>query len=309
MAVLENVFSWSKSRDEEFRECRRKYFYDRYASWGGWDRNAPEEARQAYILKNLKNRWAWKGETVHHVIEYALKLLREGRALPFESALERLTDIMRNDYRASKQGKYRENPKLHTGLFEHEYQKEISDPVWKDIHASSVDCLRNFYNSALYRQIVEDDKKEWLAVEDLEEFDFEGARIFVKLDFARRKNGRIEIYDWKTGKSVNSQGVSAQIGTYALYAMSKWKVPAEDIRAFLFGLSAPSPVPEERAIDAALLENTRALITSSVAEMKKLLSDPAKNVPLAREHFSFTENPRICATCNFYKICEKYKNG
>ena len=75
MATLENVFSWSKSRDEQFRECQRKYFYDKYASWGGWDKTALPEIRLAYVLKNIKNRWAWKGETVHHVIEDALKAM------------------------------------------------------------------------------------------------------------------------------------------------------------------------------------------------------------------------------------------
>ena len=86
--TLENVFSWSKSRAEEFQECQRKYFYDRYASWGGWERQAPAEARLAYILKNLKNRWAWKGETVHHVIEDVLKSLRAGKAVSPAEAKE-----------------------------------------------------------------------------------------------------------------------------------------------------------------------------------------------------------------------------
>ena len=73
MPALENVFSWSKSRAEEFDECKRKYYYARYLSWGGWEAAAPAQVRLAYILKNLKNRWAWKGEVVHHVIETAMK--------------------------------------------------------------------------------------------------------------------------------------------------------------------------------------------------------------------------------------------
>ena len=93
--ALENVFSWSKSREEQFRECQRKYFYDKYASWGGWDRQAPKEARLAYVLKNLKNRWAWKGETVHHLIENVLKSVRFKVPLSYDSAVAQLTDTMR----------------------------------------------------------------------------------------------------------------------------------------------------------------------------------------------------------------------
>ncbi len=91
MALLENIFSWSKSRDEQYRDCQRKYFYDKYASWGGWDKTSPEDIRMAYILKNLKNRWAWKGESVHHEIEDVLKLYRGGKPVPFAEACAKLT--------------------------------------------------------------------------------------------------------------------------------------------------------------------------------------------------------------------------
>ena len=104
--MIENIFSWSKSRDEEFRECQRKYFYDRYASWGGWDKNAPKETRMAYVLKNLKNRWAWKGETVHHIIEDVLKSLKNGQEVKLDTALARLTETMRRNYKSSKAKKH-----------------------------------------------------------------------------------------------------------------------------------------------------------------------------------------------------------
>ncbi len=305
MTTLENVFSWSKSRDEEFRECQRKYFYDRYVSWGGWDVNAPKETRLAYVLKNLKNRWAWKGETVHHVIEDVLKSLRAGRPVPFETALARLTEVMRRDYRSSKTKKYLDDPKKNIGLFEHEYEKSVSDTVWKKIHDESAACLKNFYGSGLYRELLEDDKSSWLMIEDLEEYNFDGAKIFVKLDFARRKNGLIEIYDWKTGKD-DGAAASVQIGAYAVYAMQKWNVPLEEIRAYLFNLSAESPMPNPQPVSKELIDSTRKVMAKSIEGMKQLLEDPEKNIPLPRENFKFTENTRLCDFCNFYKICEKY---
>ncbi len=305
--VLENIFSWSKSRDEEFRECQRKYFYNRYASWGGWDKNAPKEARMAYVLKNLKNRWAWKGETVHHVIEDVLKSLKNGKPVGLEPALSSLTETMRRDYKSSKAKKNWENPKNNLGLFEHEYEKQISDQIWKEIHDSSAECLKNFYGSALFKELTEDDKKSWLVIEDLEEFEFEGARIYVKLDFARLKNGKIEIFDWKTGKTGN-EAATIQIGAYVMYAMRKWNVPFSDVRAFLFNLTDKSPVPNEQTVDEALIQSTTAAISESIHGMRGLLADPLKNIPKPRENFSFTENTRLCGYCNFYKICEKY-NG
>ena len=304
--MLENTFSWSKSRDEEFRECQRKYFYNRYVSWGGWDKNAPKEMRMAYVLKNLKNRWAWKGETVHHIIEDVLKSLRSGQPVPLDTALSRLTEIMRRDYKSSKAKKNWEDPKNNLGLFEHEYEKKISDDVWKEFHDSSAECLKNFYNSDLYSELKDDDKKEWLLIEDLEEFQFEKAKIYVKLDFARRKNGKIEIFDWKTGKD-DSEAAVVQIGAYVLYAMQKWNVPVENVRAFLFNLGTPKPVANEQSVTQELIQSATVTISASIRQMRELMADPLKNIPKPRENFSFTENARLCGYCSFYKICEKYQ--
>ncbi len=304
--ALENVFSWSKSRDEEFRECLRKYFYNRYASWGGWERTAPREARQAYILKNLKNRWAWKGERVHHVIEHVLKSVRAGKPVPYEAAAKHLTDLMRADFRSSKAKKNQEDPKRNIGLFEHEYEKPVTDETWKKIHDEAALCLKNFYGSAFFKELSGDDTGSWLAIEDLEDYGFDRAKIFVKLDFARKKDGVVEIYDWKTGKS-DPEGAKLQIGAYALYAMERWNVPLGDIRAYLFNLSAPLPVPDRQAINEDLLALTRKAMTESIAAMRGLLADPVKNIPKPRENFPFTENVRLCDFCNFYKICEKWQ--
>ncbi len=308
MAALENVFSWSKSRDEQFRDCQRKYFYDKYASWGGWDRNAAKDTRMAYVLKNLKNRWAWKGETVHHVIEEVLKAMKNGRAMTLEEALTRLTEQMRKDYRSSKAKKNWEDPKHHLGLFEHEYAKPVADSTWKEVHDSSVECLKNFFGSSLYKELAAEDKKGWLIIEDLEEFEFEGAKIYVKLDFARRKDGKIEIFDWKTGKN-DSEAAAVQIGAYALYAMKKWSVPVDSIRAFLFNLGSARPEPQEQLVSDALIQGTVRAMSESIQSMRALLLDPAKNVPQAISEFKFTQNERLCGYCNFYKICEKYTSS
>ena len=301
--AIENTFSWSKSRDEEFRECQRKYFYDRYLSWGGWDKKAAKETRAAYVLKNLKNRWAWKGETVHHLIEDVLKSLKNNQPVALETSLETLTETMRRDYRSSKTKKNWDDPKKNLGLFEHEYEKPISDAVWKEFHDSSAECLKNFYGSGLYKELTADDKRSWLVIEDLEEFEFEGAKIYVKLDFARQKNDKIEIFDWKTGKK-DSEAASVQIGAYAMYAMQKWNVPVENIRAFLFNLGSPNPVADEQPVNEALIQSTKITMSESIRQMRELMADPVKNIPKPLMSFSFTVNTGFCFYCNFYKIWE-----
>ena len=114
----------------------------------------------------------------------------------------------------------------------------------------------------------------------------------------------IEIIDWKTGKE--EKGADVQIGAYAIYAMQRWNVPLESIRAYLVFLTNPVPVLKEHPLSAALIEEARGTISKSIEAMCALLSDVRKNVPKPREAFPFTENERLCSNCHFYKICEKY---
>ena len=62
---LRNDFSWSRSRDGAFHDCRRKYYYQYYGAWGGWDPAAAPEVRRLYVLKQLQSRQQWVGRAVH----------------------------------------------------------------------------------------------------------------------------------------------------------------------------------------------------------------------------------------------------
>ena len=140
-------------------------------------------------------------------------------------------------------------------------------------------------------------------IEDLEEFEFDGAKIYVKLDFARKNGDRIEIFDWKTGKTDKEARV--QMGAYAIYAMKKWGIPLESIRGLIVNLSAHPVVPQPHPMDQALIDETMTFIKHSVKQMQGLLSDVQKNSPKEMIHFKFTENIRSCDYCNFLKICDR----
>ncbi len=211
---------------------------------------------------------------------------------------------MRADFKASKAKKHYDDPKRNLGLFEHEYAKPVTDDTWKKIHEEATACLKNFYDSSFFKELAADDKRTWLVIEDLEEFDFEGSKIYVKLDFARKKGDIIEIYDWKTGKEDGD--ASLQMSAYAIYAMQKWNIGLSGVRTYLFNLSAPMAAAKEQPLTEASVEKAREFMRESIAGMKKLLLDVRRNIPLPRQNFKYTENTRFCDSCNFYKICEKY---
>src|SRR5262244_3446769 len=79
--ILTNDFSWSRSRDEKFRDCLRAYYLHYYRSWGGWEPDAPDDIRRLYVLKKLSNRYNWAGSVVHYTIRHTLLAMRFGRSI------------------------------------------------------------------------------------------------------------------------------------------------------------------------------------------------------------------------------------
>ena len=52
-------------------------------------------------------RWMWKGNVVHHEIERILKeLVSTGKLTPIEKSKERVTTLMRDGFKSSRDGQY-----------------------------------------------------------------------------------------------------------------------------------------------------------------------------------------------------------
>lgn len=302
---LKNEFSWSKTRDEAFRECLRRYYFQYYGSWGGWDRNAPARVRELYILKNLQTRQMWAGDHVHRRIESVLGALRLGKEPPTADAAAEMTlSDMREDFKKSRSGAYRQNPKKVCGLFEHEYQQEIPNEVWKQNADHVVSCLRNFYTSDTFAEIRATPVPGWLELEERAIFLLDGIRVFVQLDFALRKGDEIVLYDWKTGRADAGRN-DLQLACYVLYAAGRWKAPPAQITAVEFNL--PNNIVTRLQLTQEQLDEIKEYIRDSADEMLFPLSDPENNIA-EEDSFDFTEDDRACRRCNFLKLCPKWQN-
>lgn len=302
MGVLQNTFSWSKSRDEKFRECPRQYYFHHYGSWGGWDRSADPRVREIYILKNLKSRQMWMGEVVHHSIENTLKHYQETKELPADAFLTQLTQRMRREFRESRDGRYRETPGKVLGLYEHEYGKGIPDEKWAEVHETARRCYTSFANIVFPQRVKPIAVEDWKLIETMQTFDFEGALIYVKIDFAYKDEKGIKVVDWKTGRSEDVDN-EIQLDCYGLFSREYFKVPTETIETVECNVNTGKETV--RKMIEAKMDFAKHYIRNSIAAMKKTLQDPAKNV--AREEgFPFTENEQTCRWCNFQKICPKW---
>ncbi|MHC4946340.1 MAG: PD-(D/E)XK nuclease family protein [Planctomycetota bacterium] len=302
MAELKNEFSWSKSRDEMFRNCLRQYWFHYYGSWGGWKFQADDRTRKIYVLKQLKTRHMWAGEKVHDCIKRALHNLRTGIDPMAEEAARKATlDIMRQDYMNSKRGDYWKNPKS-CGFIEHEYGFNLPDEKWKETAAHVEQCLQTFYRSDVYKMIRGLPNNQWLEVEDFSSFQLDGTKVHVVLDFSCRRGDEIYIYDWKTGRS-ESERNAFQLACYCFYAIQKWKVEPRQVVTVEYNLGSGRESPYQ--LGSVDLDAIRNRMLASIRDMKKLLDDPKRNAA-SEDRFAFVEDEDVCRYCNFRKICPRW---
>jgi hypothetical protein len=299
MGELTNEFSWSRSRDGAFQECRRKYYYHYYGAWGGWDATAPEEIRRLYILKQLSSRQQWAGRVVHDSIELALHGLREGRTMPVEPFIADVVERMRGEWRSSRAGRYRDNPKT-VALFEHEYRVELKPEAWQALSQNVATCLRNFFRLPLLAEVLKTSPEHWSIEHWSKVFDFEGTAVWVAPDFGFwSAEGRLGLVDWKTG-GAPGDGAAFQLGCYALYAREVLGVSPAQVD--LYEVNLREPQITRHRWDDQRLGDVREQLRLSVRSMKAYLADPEANVAVITD-FERTEELRICRWCNFRAVC------
>ena len=302
MTTFKNEFSWSVSRDDTFRKCHRMYYFQYYGSWGGWEIDADDRTRMIYILKQLQNRQMWAGKKVHECIENVIMEIQEGiKKIDVSQKMEDTLDLMRKEFLSSKNKKYLTDPKT-CALFEHEYDLAVPETEWKSNADNVVECLKLFFDSKVYKEILKLTENQWLEMEQFPYFYFNDVKIYAVLDFAFRRNDKIIIYYWKTGKE-DAERDRFQLACYGLFAIQKWDIKPENVILTDYFLS--NGKQNEYNFKNFELDQIQDYIKNSIVEMKDKLDDPQENV--TRENsFLFTENEQICKYCNYYKVCPKY---
>jgi CRISPR/Cas system-associated exonuclease Cas4 (RecB family) len=308
--VLENTFSWSTSRAGTFAHCRRAYWWQYYGAWGGWEPDAPPEARRAYVLKNLSNRWAWVGSVVHERIERLLKHMKgvatAGRlqfdplVVDVEQEIEATTHLMRRQYRESLSRQYRQRPKRAFGLMEHEYEDPVTDDEWREMNARARAAVRSFLESELFARVRGSDPATWYPIEALGQFELDGVPVWASPDFAMRTGNGVEIYDWKTGMA-RPEANRLQLACYTLYMEANHGVEPTRVRNHVVYLGPPLEV-HAFGLGEAELDAARDAIRASMAEMREGLVDVEGNVA-ERDAFPLTDDLERCTSCSFRALC------
>jgi hypothetical protein len=297
-ATIKSELTWSFSRDRMFKECRRAYYYNYYASWLGWLEDADEFARKAYILKNIRSIDVWIGDVVHQIIKWIFENKINAKDISYKDALHKAKQLLLSTWEQSRQHMWKRNVKYNLNLFEHYYNCEPSREELVPKLQKVTRSIHNIYNSGLLQWVASLPRNSVLRVDEVDSFDFEGVKIFAVPDFAVKDNNYI-LYDWKTGRPSDKDVL--QLSCYTLYAVYKWGISADKVRLIpVYLTEEPLSMQEIVPLDIQTVEQ---YIRDSIAEMKAVLIDVAKNQPDIERCYK-TDDYHKCRRCRFQEICQ-----
>jgi hypothetical protein len=327
MAIV-NEFGWSVSRESMFDSCLRRYYFHYYLSWGGWERQAPRIAREAFRLKRLTSLPLWRGQLAHYIATKVLASLRaKGRIPAFEDVSRYTLERFETQLEFSNSKKYLTEPKKKGGrlnidwlaLFEHEYDRPLPPEKLEKTRDECLTAMKGLLESDILAAIAETDTDGW-AIEniDLAEFaqvfDFEGAKVFAKTDFMYRgTDGSFNIVDWKTFSKKNTGAgkegkARVQLGVYGYYAVSILGEPLERIKLLEVNL-LDGGAAVEYSISNDDLEKFYSHIRGGIDKLSSVLikGDIKRNEAGPPDLFPKVDNG-LCRYCNFYRICKDENN-
>jgi len=307
-------FSWSISRHTTFEECRRRYYLHYYASRRV--REAGDELVSAiWWLKQLTNLPLWIGSLVHDVAAAALRAHRAGKFISTDLLrAEALTDYQAGIRASSRGAKHyptiggrQDKRGSWVVLFEHIYGAEDFDAQIAEGERRLAGLVDALFASAAYDRIMS------LPPAALAEIDrpFQSypygplpgigiVRMFAIPDVLLAHDGRITIYDWKTG-GVEYDHIRLQAGVYRLYAHLQYGLPEDAIDVLIADLNGggvsvnpPGGVPS--------LQEARALVESSMLTMIEQMDDQQYNT-VAVASSPLTQDLSLCCYCAFKRAC------
>lgn len=274
---------WSASRHDCFDTCKRKYFYSYIAH-----KHYPEVER----LKKLSALPLWAGNLVHDTLEAYVKMHdRIPTEAEGEAIIHRiLYGQMPQDwaYSAGKMKSFR--------LWEHEYNKVVSQDEKRTIMGLVAQCLRNAFKSDILRELFEVGRKNWLAIEDTLNYNAGKAPAVAKMDLAYKRGDTAVIVDWKSGRFAGKTN-KLQVAGYALYAyQAGWAKRPENIETVLAYLLKPEY--HKHTVTAEELDKASAAIEAASAEIESYAPGGKGKI----EDFPMV-NGWPCKRCQFQRLC------
>jgi hypothetical protein len=294
-------FSWSHSRDRVFRACKREYFWQHYASHGGWLAAAANQAQLAYALKQLTTFEMEFGASIHRAAARIAHAIRDGSTWPEREELEAQVKADLNALYSRSQDlrTFALRPKYHPvdrhmyygGTLEPERQGKLQEKLQA--------CVGHLLSAPVWTEVVAAGPDAILVIDELAKFNWDTLDIWVAPDLVFRGDDGVNLVDWKTGRLLPDP---EQLGLYGLYAREVLDLDPPYLGR-LVGLEEGNEVIHEITDEA--LEAVEDRIFTSVLHMRTYTVDPDTNQPLSFDRFPLTDHRERCNRCSYYALCRR----
>ncbi|NLK96553.1 MAG: PD-(D/E)XK nuclease family protein [Epulopiscium sp.] len=294
--------TWSYSRAKMLSECERKYFFHYYGANNGWNSFSSKEAQRLYRLKNLKPMNALFGEVFHKTVQYAIMNYNSESISPAKFK-EKLYKDLASKYRESLYC-YKDwirNPNKLTMVTELYYDHGLSAKQSEDIAMKIEKCSENIFNSKSFNEAV-GGKVKVKEMEDLQHFQFQEIKAYVKLDSLLEIRGRDKwvVVDWKTSSKPLLED-EEQMLFYTYYVSKKYDVEPKKIESRLeYILQDSLKVYNFSKKDFEFVE---AKLSNDLKVMKTYLIDEEENIPKPEGTFKQKKSRVKCSRCNYKEVC------
>lgn len=301
--------TWSISKMDVFNSCKRKYFYDYYASHLGWSDDASELSKEVYKLKKLSNKDMCAGNLIHEKARDLIDaIVLNPTSILTPTCLEKHVNVAIYQFRNScvQSNSFGANwtPKVKgfSMLQEYFYNDKINKIEGEEIKSLISKCICNVALSTTYDDI----QSNCLGViingnGDFTSFEFEGVKVFAVLDLLyQNTNSKYVVVDWKTGKE-DKKKHRYQMLVYARYVSEVYGIDMKDIVCRLEYISCGTFTEYTFTNDD--LNELYDVIESGISIFKESLDDDELNIPKDISYFKQTNDTSICSGCKYKGIC------
>ena len=300
-------FAWSISRQRKLDQCPRAYFYTYYRGWNGWLDDAPGEARTAYRLGKLTSLDALVGQQIDVRARELEAAARSGAVLPEADELETSTrEALRQLWTRAKTGRvaFEARPNKVT-MLRSLYMDQDTQPETDRLNQKAGPSMQGLLATTHWERLRACGDAGRVEVPDFASFQHGGIKVFAAPGLAYVHEGVLHVIDWKTGRADDTQPVQVLLQMWwALETYPELAQAAVDGSLQIRGYLEYVPAGETQPVAAApdFRDQAAETVRAGVTQMRGLLADPERNIPLEPAAFERRESG-LCRSCNFAPLC------
>jgi len=298
-------FSWSYSRDELLRACRRRYYHRYHSAREGWRPDAPAGARHAYRLAQLTTLDQVLGISLHaRARELAASVLAGGVQPGYDALLERTRADLNRVCRASRDlAAFVRDPRREPVLLSVYYGRGLPPGTVERIRAKAEACLRCLVASPIWEELARCTPSQVHVLENPGTFEVDGIPVWAVPDLVFTPAGRRPvIVDWKSGR-VDPVRAGEQLSLYGCFVRDGLALPPADggYEGWIVGLAEGEDWSYDLSLDD--LRGAEQRIRRGLDTVRALLGE-RPGAPAGFGSFPMTERRGRCPECPFWELCE-----